>query len=360
MSVKAKLQRALDYSNNMAYYSPNNIRRLIISPYGAIICFHIGIKPKFVPYNTNDLGRDVQNGESIDLVSIAVEPKILASLEEIVILADRPDWVNYLYNPNALIKGYTGFNGDLKGSVCKRFSRLKGIYLVDNVNIKQYYEFVFKNKGYTFADETQGLHIQNCEIFNGNSWWKGYGSSGQFYELDRDGSPLNRHFKAIIEAKEHIDKATKVAEVKAEHDTDSKHKVEDLLRAYSSLLRGLQDNLCVIFANFDANQFTLIKSNELDVKDLEHSLEPVIKERVAKIVMYCNTYIYKTFYEKYKDEPWIDSFYRSLKHNGYFACKCSEVSYECIEKYKIELKQTTPALKLMKHYKEILVEEVNY
>lgn len=359
MSVKLKLQKALEYSSNKAYYSPNNIRCLIISPYGAIICFHMGSKPKFIPFSPNDLGKDLQNGESIDLVSVAVEPKILASLEEIVILADRPDWVNYLYNPKALVKGYTGFNGDLKGSVCKRFSRLKGIYLIDNANIKQYYEFVIKNKGYTFADEVPSLHIRSFEVFNGDSWWKNYGSSAQFYELDRDGSPLNKHFKGIIEAKERSEKATKVAEVKAEHGADSKHKIEDLLHAYTSLVHGLQDSLCVIFSGFDANQFTLVKSNELDLKDLEHSLEPVIKERVARVVKYCNTYIYKTFYEKYKDEVWIDGFYRSLKHNGYFACKCSDVSYDCIERYGIELKQSTPALKMMKHYTEILVEEVS-
>ena len=81
---------------------------------------------------------------------------------------------------------------------------------------------------------------QSCKIegFQYKDWFKRWGTSGQFYALDRDGSPLNKHFKGIVEKIEKARETENFDRVKKEQVATQLNEFDKKFEQSLQLIRG--------------------------------------------------------------------------------------------------------------------------
>lgn len=201
------------------YYSPNNIRRLYLSPDGAMVMYHVnagkGLR-KTVSFNGGMVQQCEMCADYVPMLYVLSADRVCASIEEVVI-CQRGDNGAVLDQREmdfmGLVKSYKGSGSDLKDTIMNRYKRLHS-FMVYSGSIK---EFLASTGSYDSALRvlTDSEFVQrgcSVEIFHDNDWYKGYGSSAQFYMLDRQGSPLNEHFKKVL---------TKITEQQKEADLDN-------------------------------------------------------------------------------------------------------------------------------------------
>lgn len=190
-------------------YSPNNIRRLYISPDGSVVRYHINVGKgiqKAISYNSDALIACSSRPDYVPIIYVLSADRICASVEDVVICTGSRNGAKLdprEMDVTGLIKSYKGGGKDLKDLVMNRYKRLNSFIIYDGT----LQDFLNNTKDMNVADSvlTDSQFVQSrcrIEFFHKNDWYKYYGYSAKFYYLDRQGSPLNNHFLKVIEVKQ--------------------------------------------------------------------------------------------------------------------------------------------------------------
>ena len=226
------------YSNT---FSPNNIKRLIISPERVDVFYHIAVKGRLsssVMLNPEVVRQVTSRDDYKPVMSVLYADRICASIEEIIILSKGNCFSNQDMDFQSMIKGYTRVSGDIREMIKQRYKRFRAFCVID----MSYNEFInaVKNSGkFECICDLDFVKNGNIVSFNTDAdWYKNYGSTGQFYILDRAGSPLNNHFKELIEKHEKSAKDDAIAKMRKERLGGLTEEWEKYFKEYKSAIKA--------------------------------------------------------------------------------------------------------------------------
>lgn len=125
------------------YYSPNNIRRLYLSPDGAMVMYHVnagkGLR-KTVSFNGGMVQQCEMCADYVPMLYVLSADRVCASIEEVVI-CQRGDNGAVLDQREmdfmGLVKSYKGSGSDLKDTIMNRYKRLHS-FMVYSGSIKEF------------------------------------------------------------------------------------------------------------------------------------------------------------------------------------------------------------------------------
>lgn len=190
-------------------YSPNNIRRLYISPDGAVVMYHVNVgkgKRSVVSYQPELVMQCQQLPDYVPIMYVLSADRVCASIEEVVICTGSNSGASLDTREldfTGLVKSYKGGGSDIKQVIMNRYKRLHSFIIYSGTLT----EFINRTEDciapYRLLTDSEFVRSTcQAEFFHKDDWYKSYGSSAKFYQMDMSGSPLNKHF---IKVKEYVD-----------------------------------------------------------------------------------------------------------------------------------------------------------
>lgn len=187
-------------------YSPNNIRRLYISPDGSLVLYHVNVgkgKRKAISYNSDVVMECSSLPDYVPILYVLSADRVCASVEDVVICTGSNNGATLdmrEMNFTGLVKSYKGGGTDIKQQIMNRYKRLNS-FIIYNGTLG---DFLNRTKDVDSADKvlTDSPFVNSsCEVelFHNKDWFSNYGFSAKFYALDRQGSQLNNHFVKVSE-----------------------------------------------------------------------------------------------------------------------------------------------------------------
>ena len=230
-TVSEKIRRLFDYrgvcanssNTNISIaktsdYSPNNIRRVIISPDGVLVSFHKRLTAgrvsgstngnsqfAFLAFNALELNREEQSENYKPILLNLSEPRVCACVEEIVICTQS---MNGVFDSGAfqrevsvggMIKSFINKSGSIDDVVKRRFQRLRYFSLC-SCTIQ---EVLMCCKDLNFLSDFISEHpqfsdrMQVKEYQSGEDYWKYANLQTSIYPFDAN--VLSKHFHEIKE-----------------------------------------------------------------------------------------------------------------------------------------------------------------
>lgn len=187
-------------------YSPNNIRRLYISPDGAMVMYHVNVgkgKRKAISFNSEVVQECSSMPDYKPIIHVLSSDRVCASVEDVVICTGSNNGAVLDMREmdfSGLIKSYKGGGSDIKQQIMNRYKRLNSFIIYTGTITS----FLNNTRDVDSADRvlTDSKFVSSScqiELFHNKDWYKNYGFSAKFYVLDRQGSPLNNHFIKVAE-----------------------------------------------------------------------------------------------------------------------------------------------------------------
>lgn len=187
-------------------YSPNNIRRLYISPDGAMVMYHVNVgkgKRKAISFNSEVVQECSSMPDYKPIIHVLSSDRVCASVEDVVICTGSNNGAVLDMREmdfSGLIKSYKGGGSDIKQQIMNRYKRLNSFIIYTGTITS----FLNNTRDADSADRvlTDSKFVSSScqiELFHNKDWYKNYGFSAKFYALDRQGSPLNKHFIKVAE-----------------------------------------------------------------------------------------------------------------------------------------------------------------
>ena len=274
-------------------FSPNNIRRMILSGDGVYIGFHVPVNGK---------GEKVKLFSSADRMGIAraseldgykpmlwaLAERVCSSIEEVIICTESLSGINLSKEinfeglvKNSAIRGY-----DLKESVSLRYKRL-AYFTVASTDIMT----LLKNKEIRSCRDPLKLmsdtdFLRSCSsITKFKSDWYNYYGSTSAYSMDNAGSTLNNHFRDIKAKFETNKRNDAVASIKEERLKGVSEKFEKALSNYRGIYT-CKRNLNVILrsqgTNYISRGIPMMEFDRLATPDEYRANFGAIKSRDRK------------------------------------------------------------------------------
>ena len=232
--IAKKAQIGAEFTVYSQDFSPNNIRRFVISPDGALVQLHIPVQGiptiKSLRLPTKFYNEISCLDDYIPMLNCLSEDRICASIEEVVIVPNSNDGsvqLNYVeQNVSGLVKGYKGNDEskDVVGDIAKRYKRLRDFCLVTDLSFADVEKYIRSNPN-SFVADSEDFETDITYIHE-NDWFEGYGSSAKFYLLDAKDGRLNLHFQKVRSHYEEQEKQDKLESFKKEQlkGIDGKHE----------------------------------------------------------------------------------------------------------------------------------------
>lgn len=230
-------------------YSPNNIRRLYISPDGSLVMYHVNVgkgRRKAISYNAEVVYECSSMPDYKPILHVLSADRVCASIEDVVICTRSNNGAILDMREmdfTGLVKSYKGGGTDIKQQIMNRYKRLNSFIVFDGTLTT----FLNNTRDVDTSDKvlTDSQFVSSCckaELFHNTDWYKNYGFSAKFYALDRQGSPLNNHFVKVAEtmtkrseeAGLEAFKKEKVKGLQAEFD-EAYSRALNLVRGYTRL-----------------------------------------------------------------------------------------------------------------------------
>ena len=233
--------RVVDYRGNIKAgssvyspdFSPNNIRKLIVSPDGVIAFYHISVDgygkvrtSSFKP----ELLRSAQQSELYQpLFSVLYADRICASIEEVIIIPKSNSGESCFYyekdtNASGLIKSYKKSDGstDTNKLIESRYKRLYAfsIYAGTLDEFKRNLSTTKIQPNTMFCEQDWFGASAIKSYFHKDDWYTGYGSSASFYVMDAVGGKLNSHFKTVAEKMAFLEKESRYRKSAEDYTND--------------------------------------------------------------------------------------------------------------------------------------------
>lgn len=186
-------------------YSPNNIKRLIVSPDCIEMHYHIALpngggRVKRLPISPQMLQAASNCEDYVPVMRILGTERVCGSIEEIIMLVPSNDRSVFLSSTEldfvSLVKSYSGRSGSIEESIKRRYKRLHD-FVIAQVSYGEYTKFMqmHGNHGKDFLCELPIFANQNIKMLNNDEdWYRRWGSAGQTYEADKIGGCLHEYF----------------------------------------------------------------------------------------------------------------------------------------------------------------------
>jgi hypothetical protein len=289
-------------------WSPNNLRRIVISPDGVMLQYHVveGTSyPNIIMYvpffmqgsggsdnKTRNTVAYFNEPKHTPLINIVVKERVCSCIEEIVFLTNGKQTGISLppqdYNIAELTK---------TGNFNTRFSRLHGIVTL-NMTMEQFRQALggttkLKSDTYMVADDEvfKGYVVGNTTmVCHEDDWWKHTGLRGQYYVLDEKEGILDRKFtriKAQMEKEIRDDKLKAIKEKAASVDEETESKYIKICKEVAREIDYVSDFMKIVKKKYDRTNVVLLS------------------EKVAEVCEWGNIQLEKkgTFYKDLNLEP---------------------------------------------------------
>lgn len=227
-----------------ALYSPNNIKRLIISPDCVEMHYHVQVPNKGlvdrVRISSQQLAQLYMSCPDYKpMMSVLCTKHICASVEEVILLVNSNDGQVRLSGRELsfdnLVSSFVSKKGSLEETIKARYRRLHDFTVV-NMNYNMFMQNLrsVNVRDYDFICDMPFMKgVANTKIVNNDSdWYAHWGSSGQVYDMDKVGGKLHKHFTDLKLAKESKSKADAVKAVAKERNASLEKEVKELLSRY--------------------------------------------------------------------------------------------------------------------------------
>lgn len=227
--VRQKIESLFDYRGDIAKnadgaaprtysmdYSPNNIRRVVVSPNGVLIVYHRAVAGTqnrsfgVTEFQDRDLYVEEQAKNYKPILRLLADPLVCSTVEEIVVLSNSLSGQvhpNYLSETRleAMVSSFKGAGSDLKTRISNRFGRLR-YYSVININFKEFYNYFRSavqsreiSKYYFFSDMPVLKARAQVTELAGEDYWKSYDVRPAIYAFD---AKLKEYFDGIKQRRE--------------------------------------------------------------------------------------------------------------------------------------------------------------
>lgn len=242
-------RKLLQYTQDKRMYSPNNVRRLIISPDLIAMQPHIY---KGVPTG-NQLkgcrtlkvdGQRLMTGQTLPTYRPALESlsdPVHRLIEEVVICSRGHNNASLDYREldyQTMLKGYEGVaESDMK-RIKNRFKRLCSFIIYEGYIDDFYKHAMLEAKNGTSLLMNNDWVKSNCNVisFDNKDWYRQTKGTAHTYILDATNSPLMTHLRGIGDKIEKSDKENKKKEYVEEKTKTVKEKMFKELRTLKYLL----------------------------------------------------------------------------------------------------------------------------
>lgn len=318
-------------------FSPNNIRRLILSPDGAMVFYHINTGAglmKNVGFNPNFVYSCCIQPDHVPMLHVLSADRVCASIEEIVFCQrgmNNGTLGDNEFELTGLIKGYKGGSSDLKQVIMQRFKRLHA-FIISPDDVKTFLGNT-QDCNSSFKTLTSSEYVRGtCQVllFNEQDWYKHYGSSAKYYDLDRQGSPLNNHFNKVMETIEKNKKAESLNNYKKERTKGISEEFDKEYKKAMNMLKALGKFLSMYKASegcvFDV-KIPIVKQVYLhpvdgytfktpiltEPKDANMSEADVYKYNITKLKGFCNNLYFELFEKAVTNLSVINQTYPTCK-----------------------------------------------
>lgn len=255
-----KIFRLLDYNGEIAKsenvvgyhytdkFSPNNIKRLIISPDMVIMNYHTalpnGKKQESVVLNPVEVSQAERLPDYKPMMNILSTKRICGSIEEIIFLTRSRNsnitLINKELDLENLVKGYGSRTNDIRGTISNRYKRLYALTIV-NMNIDEFM-FYMRQSGsnYEFISDLPFMANATKQYFHKDDWYESWGSAGQTYPLDMVGGVLHKHFSEIKARKKEQLKKEMINNYKSQANKSLVEEVKALYLRYQKMMKAYQ------------------------------------------------------------------------------------------------------------------------
>ncbi|MGF2715705.1 hypothetical protein ACQUY5_26240 [Bacillus cereus] len=240
-------------------WSPNNLRRLIISPEGVLFqlfvtegTFHKK-KIDVIPFPINEVSnKALQEGYAIS--SVLHRNRVFSSVEEVIIIPRSPNVPYYSLSPKEVETLHT------KSSSLKRLANV--IIVTKPVSLRDFIEQNIEALAdpYSLLKENPKSKLGNPKIVNYvKDWYKHTSLRPQYYSLDKEDARLYKYFKDVREKcsnkpSKPLSIQNKPIEEEKVEETEKDVPIEKLTE-FLMLSRGIQ----LGFANKDNPRLQILK-----------------------------------------------------------------------------------------------------
>lgn len=205
-----------------ADYSPNNIRRIIISPEGVGVFYYVERHTIFRIFPLMSYAQASKQPDFKPMLKNLYTNRQLTSIEEIVILTTGSNGQVMLHPDEYSIQTIIGKRGATSFEGCKNsYKRLRYITVINNVCFSRFAQAI-KGLKFDFISELDIFrsYAQINEIWGSNEYYKQNGISIKSREtypaMDGAGGKLVKYFESVRVQKEKELKSSVIAEQKAE------------------------------------------------------------------------------------------------------------------------------------------------
>lgn len=214
-------------SKSYGNYSPNNIKRVIISPDQVIVEYHIkslvpqtgGRNFRYVAYNYIQLQAEQMSRGYKPLISIALK-RVCSSIEEIIFLSQ-----SYRYPDSSITQSFISIETNFRD--INSFVRLHYITIL-NMSLSQFmrvYPTYLTTYFITDNSDIQGVIVSKKVVVD--KWYQSWGSSKSKSTYPVEMTHLSSYFQKIKDKKEQEELSKKPSEDNKDSDKD-KDKDKDI------------------------------------------------------------------------------------------------------------------------------------
>lgn len=244
----------------ITFWSPNNVRRLFISPDGLAVQFYTRTCGKkllelraFKNIELNKVAQCFSMEDYVPMLKVLTGERMCSSIEEIVICTGSK------YNLRLPSKESNLSVLNRGGQIQNSFRRLRGILIINSdlltllnsIGVQN-----LQNSLYQISDDSKlsSLVVSRVDVLK-DDWWKGSYLRPARYTLDAEGKPLANYFNKVVEDMESVIKSSKLNRILDKELGDVKNKIgtnigliRDITKTMSMLKTVLQEkNLYLIY-----------------------------------------------------------------------------------------------------------------
>lgn len=242
--------KAVDYCNDVAsgsgtyndHFSPNNIRRLIISPDVVRTEFYISVpgvgQSKTIRLPSAMLSTIESLPDYVPIVQIISSDRICSSIEEIIFLVRSNDGQTELgyneYDMSSLISNFGRRSGDLLETVKQRFVRLRDVVVIQG-NYNQFTKLERTRDSLVGDLESVKGYAQVSKVHDEPDWYTKWGNPAAaktYPMMDGIGGFLNDYFAKDISRRKEQEKQKAVDDYKKERYASIAKEFEDLYEKF--------------------------------------------------------------------------------------------------------------------------------
>lgn len=245
----------IDYCGNIAkgnsnyseYFSPNNIRRLIISPDVVRAEFYISVPNIGLMKQVNIPSSMLQQLEYMEgyvpIVQIIATERICSSIEEIVFLINSNDGQTRLgpqeYDFASLVTSYNRRSGDLLDTIKKRYVRLRYITIA-NISMNQFMSLK-RDKSTVIGELSPMQGVSEIKkIHDEEDWYKHWGNPAAaktYPTMDAVGGHLHNFFQDYIKKVVALEKQKSIDDYKSKRYDADKKRFETELKRFEVIVK---------------------------------------------------------------------------------------------------------------------------